>query len=159
MTLFYNLNILCKFSTYFASPVASWISYLGSTVYGRPLTFISLTPEFLFTDHSLICLPEGATLHMVQWIDEPLTKCLVRLAGQLKHTETSFQAASIIQHVIGHGNCHTALTVLSNIFMATWSEVSLFPKELTAKKPLTFLQHPSPGLHNFINIKSTYSHP
>ncbi|XP_064913188.1 uncharacterized protein LOC102096500 isoform X1 [Columba livia] len=45
---------------------------------------------------------EGATLHMVQWIDEPLTKCLVRLAGQLKHTETSFQAASIIQHVIGH---------------------------------------------------------
>ncbi|XP_065691062.2 uncharacterized protein [Patagioenas fasciata] len=45
---------------------------------------------------------EGAMLHMVQWIDEPLTKCLVRLAGQLKHTETSFQAASIIQHVIGH---------------------------------------------------------
>lgn len=122
-------------------------------------TFISLTLEFLFTDHSLICLPEGATLHMVQWIDEPLTKCLVRLAGQLKHTETSFQAASIIQHVIGHGNCHTALTVLSNVFMATWSEVSLFPKELTAKKPLTFLQHPSPGLYNFINIKSTYSHP
>ncbi|XP_065488362.1 uncharacterized protein LOC135987405 isoform X2 [Caloenas nicobarica] len=45
---------------------------------------------------------EGATLHMVQWIDEPLTKRLVRLAGQLECTETSFQAASIIQHVIGH---------------------------------------------------------
>ncbi|KFO13745.1 hypothetical protein N312_13220, partial [Balearica regulorum gibbericeps] len=45
---------------------------------------------------------EGATLHMVQWMDEPLTKCLVRLAGQLEHTEPSFQAASIIQHVIGH---------------------------------------------------------
>ncbi|XP_025976359.1 uncharacterized protein LOC112995530 isoform X3 [Dromaius novaehollandiae] len=45
---------------------------------------------------------EGATLHMVQWIDEPLTKCLVRLAGQLEHTEPSFQAASIIQHMLGH---------------------------------------------------------
>ncbi|XP_035755726.1 vacuolar protein 8 isoform X4 [Egretta garzetta] len=45
---------------------------------------------------------EGATLHMVQWMDEPLTKCLVRLAGQLEHTESSFQAASIIQHMIGH---------------------------------------------------------
>ncbi|KAM6323692.1 uncharacterized protein AAHN32_014900 [Aegotheles albertisi] len=45
---------------------------------------------------------EGATLHMVQWIDEPLTKCLVRLAGQLEHTESAFQAASIIQHMIGH---------------------------------------------------------
>ncbi|KFV10417.1 hypothetical protein N340_14230, partial [Tauraco erythrolophus] len=45
---------------------------------------------------------EGATLRMVQWMDEPLTKCLVRLAGQLEHTEASFQAASIIQHMIGH---------------------------------------------------------
>ncbi|KFV39678.1 hypothetical protein N328_06962, partial [Gavia stellata] len=45
---------------------------------------------------------EGATLHMVQWMDEPLTKCLVRLAGQLEHTEASFQAAFIIQHMIGH---------------------------------------------------------
>ncbi|XP_009555766.2 uncharacterized protein LOC104056236 isoform X1 [Cuculus canorus] len=45
---------------------------------------------------------EGVTLCMVQWMDEPLTKCLVRLAGQLEHTEISFQAASIIQHVIGH---------------------------------------------------------
>lgn len=93
-------------------------------------------------------------LHMVRWIDEPLTKRLVRLAGQLEHTETSFQAASIIQHVIGHGNCHTALTVLSKMFMADWSEISLFPKELTARQPLTFLQHPSHGLFNFINIKA-----
>ncbi|XP_068006428.1 uncharacterized protein [Melanerpes formicivorus] len=46
---------------------------------------------------------EGATLCMVQWMDEPLTKCLVRLAGQLEHTEPSFHAASIIQHMIGHG--------------------------------------------------------
>ncbi|XP_009687166.2 uncharacterized protein [Struthio camelus] len=45
---------------------------------------------------------EGATLHMVQWMDEPLTKCLVRLAGQLEHTEPSFQAGSIIQHMLGH---------------------------------------------------------
>ncbi|KFP30522.1 hypothetical protein N325_12452, partial [Colius striatus] len=45
---------------------------------------------------------EGVTLHMVQWMDEPLTKCLVRLAGQLEHTELSFQVASIIQHMIGH---------------------------------------------------------
>ncbi|XP_054249429.1 uncharacterized protein LOC128976271 [Indicator indicator] len=46
---------------------------------------------------------EGATLCMVQWMDEPLTKCLVRLAGQLEHTEPSFHAASIIQHMIDHG--------------------------------------------------------
>ncbi|KFO92835.1 hypothetical protein N320_01484, partial [Buceros rhinoceros silvestris] len=45
---------------------------------------------------------EGAMLRMVQCMDEPLTKCLVRLAGQLEHTEPSFQAASIIQHMIGH---------------------------------------------------------
>ncbi|KFQ93643.1 hypothetical protein Y956_00332, partial [Nipponia nippon] len=45
---------------------------------------------------------EGATLRMVQWMDEPLTKCLVRLAGQLEHTEASFQAASIIKYTIGH---------------------------------------------------------
>ncbi|XP_009317414.1 PREDICTED: vacuolar protein 8-like [Pygoscelis adeliae] len=45
---------------------------------------------------------EGATLCMVQRMDEPLTKCLVRLAGQLEHTEASFQAASIIQHMTGH---------------------------------------------------------
>ncbi|XP_071405243.1 uncharacterized protein [Pithys albifrons albifrons] len=52
------------------------------------------------------CLAElakqGATLHMVQWMDEPLTKRLVRLAGQLEHPEPSFQAASIIQHMTGH---------------------------------------------------------
>ncbi|KFQ80473.1 hypothetical protein N335_02604, partial [Phaethon lepturus] len=45
---------------------------------------------------------EGATLRMVEWMDEPLTKCLVRLAGQLEHIEPSFQAASIIQHMLGH---------------------------------------------------------
>uniref|UniRef100_A0A8C3GDE6 Vacuolar protein 8 n=1 Tax=Cairina moschata TaxID=8855 RepID=A0A8C3GDE6_CAIMO len=45
---------------------------------------------------------EGATLRMVQRMDEPLTKCLVRLAGQVEHTEPSFQAASIIQHMIDH---------------------------------------------------------
>lgn len=54
---------------------------------------------------------------MVKWIDEPLTKRLVRLAGQREHTETSFRAASIIQHMIDHGNCHTALTVLSKTLM------------------------------------------
>ncbi|KFR07377.1 hypothetical protein N306_14944, partial [Opisthocomus hoazin] len=45
---------------------------------------------------------EAAVLRMVQWMDEPLTKCLVRLAAQLEHTEPSFQAASIIQRTIGH---------------------------------------------------------
>ncbi|XP_014734571.1 PREDICTED: vacuolar protein 8-like isoform X1 [Sturnus vulgaris] len=45
---------------------------------------------------------EGAMLHMVQWMDEPLTKHLVRLAGQLEYPEPSFHAASIIQHMIGH---------------------------------------------------------
>lgn len=77
-------------------------------------------------------------LRMVQWMDEPLTKCLVRLAGHLEHTEPSFHAASIIQHMIGHGNCHTALTVLSKRFMAGWSEMSLFPNELTVRHQATF---------------------
>ncbi|XP_072189806.1 uncharacterized protein [Excalfactoria chinensis] len=45
---------------------------------------------------------EGATLHMVKWMNEPLTKRLVRLAGKRERTETSFQAASIIQHMIKH---------------------------------------------------------
>ncbi|XP_052530764.1 uncharacterized protein LOC128076738 [Tympanuchus pallidicinctus] len=45
---------------------------------------------------------EGGTLCMVKWMNEPLTKRLVRLAGQREHTETSFQAASIIQHMIDH---------------------------------------------------------
>ncbi|KAL9863360.1 uncharacterized protein GJ701_001567 isoform 2-T2 [Geothlypis trichas] len=45
---------------------------------------------------------EGAMLHMVQWMDEPLTRCLVRLAGQLEHPEPSFHAAFIIQHMISH---------------------------------------------------------
>ncbi|KAI1240844.1 hypothetical protein IHE44_0009289 [Lamprotornis superbus] len=45
---------------------------------------------------------EGVMLHMVQWMDEPLTKHLVRLAGQLEYPEPSFHAASIIQHMIGH---------------------------------------------------------
>ncbi|XP_053792965.1 uncharacterized protein LOC128784985 isoform X3 [Vidua chalybeata] len=45
---------------------------------------------------------EGTMLHMVQWMDEPLTKCLMRLAGQLEHPEPSFHAASIIQHMISH---------------------------------------------------------
>ncbi|XP_062426858.1 uncharacterized protein LOC134137799 [Rhea pennata] len=45
---------------------------------------------------------EGAALHVLQWMDEPLTKCLVGLAGQLGRTEPSFQAASILQHLIGH---------------------------------------------------------
>ncbi|XP_008492310.1 vacuolar protein 8 isoform X4 [Calypte anna] len=45
---------------------------------------------------------EGATLCMVQWMDEPLTNCLVRLAGWLEHPELCFQAASIIYHMMGH---------------------------------------------------------
>ncbi|POI23031.1 hypothetical protein CIB84_013221 [Bambusicola thoracicus] len=45
---------------------------------------------------------EGATLRMVKWMDEPLTKRLVRLAGQREHTETSFRAASIIQNMLDH---------------------------------------------------------
>ncbi|OXB70017.1 UNVERIFIED_CONTAM: hypothetical protein H355_011758 [Colinus virginianus] len=45
---------------------------------------------------------EGAMLHMVKWMNEPLTKRLVRLAGQREHSEPSFHAASIIQHMIDH---------------------------------------------------------
>ncbi|XP_071596939.1 uncharacterized protein [Heliangelus exortis] len=45
---------------------------------------------------------EGATICMVQWMDEPLTNCLVSLAGRLEHPELCFQAASIIYHMMGH---------------------------------------------------------
>ncbi|XP_065589602.1 uncharacterized protein LOC136046784 [Cyrtonyx montezumae] len=45
---------------------------------------------------------EGARLCMVKWMNEHLTKRLVRLAGQREHSEPSFHAASIIQHMIDH---------------------------------------------------------
>ncbi|XP_032626883.1 uncharacterized protein LOC116819332 [Chelonoidis abingdonii] len=45
---------------------------------------------------------EGATLHLLEWMNEPLIKCLVRLAGQREYTEPSFQAASIVRHMICH---------------------------------------------------------
>ncbi|XP_067398623.1 uncharacterized protein [Emydura macquarii macquarii] len=45
---------------------------------------------------------EGATLHFLEWMNEPHIKCLVRLAGQQEHTEPSFQAASIIRYMICH---------------------------------------------------------
>ncbi|XP_034621477.1 vacuolar protein 8-like [Trachemys scripta elegans] len=45
---------------------------------------------------------EGATLHLLEWMNEPLIKRLVRLAGQREHTETSFQAASIVRRMICH---------------------------------------------------------
>ncbi|KAH1173521.1 vacuolar protein 8-like [Mauremys mutica] len=45
---------------------------------------------------------EGATLHLLEWMNEPLIKHLVRLAGQREHTESSFQAASIVRHMICH---------------------------------------------------------
>ncbi|XP_039388542.1 vacuolar protein 8-like [Mauremys reevesii] len=45
---------------------------------------------------------EGATLHLLEWMNEPLIKRLVRLAGQREHTESSFQAASIVRHMICH---------------------------------------------------------
>nr|XP_006123909.2 vacuolar protein 8-like [Pelodiscus sinensis] len=43
---------------------------------------------------------EGATLHLLEWMNEPLIKRLVRLAGQQEHTELSFQAASIVRHML-----------------------------------------------------------
>ncbi|XP_075780366.1 uncharacterized protein LOC102446049 isoform X2 [Pelodiscus sinensis] len=43
---------------------------------------------------------EGATLHLLAWTNEPLIKRLVRLAGQQEHTELSFQAASIVRHML-----------------------------------------------------------
>ncbi|XP_019405746.1 PREDICTED: vacuolar protein 8-like isoform X1 [Crocodylus porosus] len=52
---------------------------------------------------------EGSVLHMLQWMDESLIKCLVKLAGQLQHTEPSFQAASIIQHVVCHEKVRSLL--------------------------------------------------
>ncbi|XP_025067630.1 vacuolar protein 8-like isoform X3 [Alligator sinensis] len=52
---------------------------------------------------------EGSAFHMLQWMDESLIKCLVKLAGQLQHTEPSFQAASIIQHVICHEKVRSLL--------------------------------------------------
>ncbi|KAM9564010.1 uncharacterized protein ACIB01_006428 isoform 1-T1 [Guaruba guarouba] len=75
-------------------------------VEGLLQTMLSTNTEEDSLHYVTSCLAElakqGATLHMVQWMNEPLTKCLVRLAGQLEHTEPSFQAASIIQHMIGH---------------------------------------------------------
>ncbi|XP_061234461.1 uncharacterized protein LOC133225735 isoform X2 [Neopsephotus bourkii] len=75
-------------------------------VEGLLQTMLSTNTEEDSLHYVTSCLAElakqGATLHMVQWMDEPLTKCLVRLAGQREHTEPSFQAASIIQHMIGH---------------------------------------------------------
>uniref|UniRef100_A0A8D0H5J3 Vacuolar protein 8 n=1 Tax=Sphenodon punctatus TaxID=8508 RepID=A0A8D0H5J3_SPHPU len=45
---------------------------------------------------------EGATLHLLDWMDESLMSCLVRLAGQMERAEPSFQAASIIKHMLAH---------------------------------------------------------
>ncbi|XP_066478843.1 uncharacterized protein [Tiliqua scincoides] len=47
---------------------------------------------------------EGATVRMLELIDEPLISCLVRLADQAEQTESAFQAAFIIRHVIQHEN-------------------------------------------------------
>ncbi|XP_053880282.1 uncharacterized protein LOC128835017 isoform X2 [Malaclemys terrapin pileata] len=52
--------------------------------------------------HYVTCSLEGATLHLLEWMNEPLIKRLVRLAGQREHTETSFQAASIVRRMICH---------------------------------------------------------
>ncbi|KGL79512.1 hypothetical protein N309_06149, partial [Tinamus guttatus] len=59
---------------------------------------------------------EGAAGHMVPCMDEPLTRCLVRLAGQRDRVEPAFHAASIIQRLMGHEKtmrllrCHIAET-------------------------------------------------
>ncbi|KAJ6660073.1 hypothetical protein lerEdw1_017999 [Lerista edwardsae] len=45
---------------------------------------------------------EGATVRMLELIDEPLISCLVRLADQEEKTEPAFQAAFIIRHIIQH---------------------------------------------------------
>lgn len=46
---------------------------------------------------------EGATVQMLELIDEPLISCLVRLADRAEQTELAFQAAFIIRHIIQHG--------------------------------------------------------
>lgn len=45
---------------------------------------------------------EGATVQMLELIDEPLISCLVRLADRAEQTELAFQAAFIIRHIIQH---------------------------------------------------------
>ncbi|XP_074846601.1 uncharacterized protein LOC142011298 [Carettochelys insculpta] len=45
---------------------------------------------------------DSATLHLLEWMNGPLIKCLLRLAGQQEHTEPSFQAASIVQRMMRH---------------------------------------------------------
>lgn len=139
MILFYNLNIviahvqcLLCFSGCMKDFLFRRCGFWQTPPFLQHWSFCLQTTPLSF------CLPEGATLHMVQWMDEPLTKCLVRLAGQLEHTEPSFQAASIIQHVIGHGNCHAALTVISKIFIAGWSKPNLLPRDLTVRHQPTF---------------------
>ncbi|CAM4534473.1 uncharacterized protein [Lepidochelys kempii] len=52
---------------------------------------------------------EGATLHLLEWMNGPLIKRLVRLAGQREHTEPSFQAASVVRHMICHDKVRSLL--------------------------------------------------
>ncbi|EMP37407.1 hypothetical protein UY3_05388, partial [Chelonia mydas] len=52
---------------------------------------------------------EGATLHLLEWMNGPLIKRLVRLAGQREHTEPSFQAASVVRHMIRHDKVRSLL--------------------------------------------------
>ncbi|XP_061479936.1 uncharacterized protein LOC133383369 [Rhineura floridana] len=43
---------------------------------------------------------EGATMRMLELIDEPMISSLVTLAGQVEQIEPSFQAAFVIKHII-----------------------------------------------------------
>ncbi|KAF1467606.1 hypothetical protein FQV17_0002532, partial [Megadyptes antipodes antipodes] len=92
---------------------------------------------------------EGAALCMVQRMDEPLTKCLVRLAGQLEHTEASFQAASIIQHMTGHEKM--MLLVKRHI-----GEIQAYLKNFLTHQEIRFQQL---GISTFCRLREGTSFP
>ncbi|XP_044272853.1 vacuolar protein 8-like [Varanus komodoensis] len=65
----------------------------------------------LLGEESLLCViscltelvkHEGAAVHVLELMDEPLIGSLVRLAGQVEQTEPSFQAAFMIKHISQH---------------------------------------------------------
>ncbi|KAF7253513.1 Vacuolar protein 8 [Varanus komodoensis] len=62
-----------------------------------------LVKHVIFVVFSLLFLPsEGAAVHVLELMDEPLIGSLVRLAGQVEQTEPSFQAAFMIKHISQH---------------------------------------------------------
>ncbi|XP_065256458.1 uncharacterized protein LOC135875518 [Emys orbicularis] len=80
-----------------------------------------------------LAMHEGATLHLLEWMNEPLIKRLVRLAGQREHTEPSFQAASIVRRMI----CHDKVMSLLKCHL---EEVQLYLMNFLSHQEIRFQQ-------------------